>query len=854
MGAGMVIQFNVPNSNSNCSLNNPPIADQFPVPLSSSINGGPGNDWAVMTTGTNNLGQTPFTRYGVLRPISTTVASPGQTAVVTGYGVDLTCTRSQTQQTSSGPISQVFSNAYTFQVDVRGGNSGSALMRNDEIIGIVTHCPCPNIATRIDLGAFAAARASLCPGDTTPPVPDPMTFSVLPAASGTTAITMTATTATDSGSPPVSYFFDFLSGGSGGTDSGWQSSPVYTDTGLSPGVTYTYRVKARDSATTPNETGYSQTASATTDECAVALDCDDGDACNGLESCAGGLCQSGTPLTCDDGNACTQDVCDAVSGCVFPAVSDGTPCDDGVFCTVSDACMSGVCVGGGARDCSDAVACTVDVCDEASGACVHTVDDGACDDGNDCTDDVCDAGLGCQALPVAAGVPCVGNGVGPCSGADVCDGAGQCDDNDVPDGENAACDDGDVCTVNGCVSGSCGVLDVVPPAGCARRVFMTPYVCGNGSVCDPTDAGACGGDPSSCQVVPPEASPAGTAYHVLAAGGDTVAYDVWVEETSPFALQAWQVWMSCSYGATSGEIAFSSNFVDDFRCDYVFPLFGVCDPPTVSHLPPTVNQGQCPTSVTNLEPRTANVAVPDGAPPFNEDFPVVTAARYLSTWRWSVSTDAEGVFTLVPKCVPPDGCSTDLTKLLDPNNVSLGFVLDPLEVEIPIGQCCDAGGACLGDMTEFACYGAGGTKFNAGGSCAAGDPCDFCGSDADCQAGGVFDDGDPCTVDACNLQDPGADPVTGCVHTCVPNVYGDIWPRSVGGDGLVEVSDALCVLAANNGDPNTGPDGDCGTLADNDIWPCPPGQDGLNEVGDLNAVLAASAGNAPCPSACTCGP
>ncbi|GAG94942.1 unnamed protein product [marine sediment metagenome] len=68
---------------------------------------------------------------------------------------------------------------------------------------------------------------------------------------------MLAATATDSESPPVSYFFDFVdspTGGTGGSDSSWQSETSYTDTGLQPNHQYGYWVKARDSAPTPNET------------------------------------------------------------------------------------------------------------------------------------------------------------------------------------------------------------------------------------------------------------------------------------------------------------------------------------------------------------------------------------------------------------------------------------------------------------------------------------------------------------------------------------------------------------------------------------------------------------------------
>ena len=163
MGGNMVIQFRVPNSNLNCSTNNPPVADQFPITSFLFTNGGVGNDWAVMTSGTNNLGQTAFERYGEFRPIASSPPGVGDALDIWGFGVDSQCTRSQTQQTSGGSVSQVFSTYFRHGVDATFGNSGSGIIRNGEIIGIVTHCPCPNYATRVDHPNFVAAREQLCP-------------------------------------------------------------------------------------------------------------------------------------------------------------------------------------------------------------------------------------------------------------------------------------------------------------------------------------------------------------------------------------------------------------------------------------------------------------------------------------------------------------------------------------------------------------------------------------------------------------------------------------------------------------------------------------------------------------------
>ena len=98
--------------------------------------------------------------------------------------------------------------------------------------------------------------------DATPPDPDPMTWASFPTATGSSTITMTATTATDANSPPVRYYFECTNDGS--KSSGWQSSSIYVASGLTPNTQYSFRVKARDSYITPNETGWSSTQSATT--------------------------------------------------------------------------------------------------------------------------------------------------------------------------------------------------------------------------------------------------------------------------------------------------------------------------------------------------------------------------------------------------------------------------------------------------------------------------------------------------------------------------------------------------------------------------------------------------------------
>ena len=165
VAGGDIMQFRVPSSNpNNCNINHPPVADQFPVTQVDFDNNGVGNDWSVMTTGNNNLGETAYDRYGEFLPITTTPPSPNNPVAVWGYGIDENdCDRNQTQQTDNGQIVQVDSTFFRHNVDITFGNSGSSVIRNGEIVGIITHCPCPGSATRVDHPAFAAAREDMCP-------------------------------------------------------------------------------------------------------------------------------------------------------------------------------------------------------------------------------------------------------------------------------------------------------------------------------------------------------------------------------------------------------------------------------------------------------------------------------------------------------------------------------------------------------------------------------------------------------------------------------------------------------------------------------------------------------------------
>jgi len=204
--------------------------------------------------------------------------------------------------------------------------------------------------------------------------------------------------------------------------------------------------------------------------------CDDGNFCTVSDTCQAGTCGAGPARDCGDGNQCTADSCDEGNDtCVNTAVSDGTSCNDGAFCTTNDSCQAGNCQAGPARDCGDGNACTADSCDEGSDQCVN---DGAPLEGQSCEDGAfCSTGDTCQSGTCAAGPPRDCGDANACT-ADSCDeGSDQCVNDGAPL-EGQGCDDGAYCTTgDSCTAGTC--------AGAARD-------CGDGNACtaDSCDEGS----------------------------------------------------------------------------------------------------------------------------------------------------------------------------------------------------------------------------------------------------------------------------------------------------------------------------------------------------------------------------
>jgi hypothetical protein len=247
----------------------------------------------------------------------------------------------------------------------------------------------------------------------------------------------------------------------------------------------------------------------------------------------------------DPENPCQ--ICEPLRNSTNWSANNGIACDDGILCTINDACSGGRC-SGLARECDDGVACNgVSTCDETSGECTAAVNqcgasmacdiesgvcistcngcliDGICIaegspvGGNPCL--VCTPAISTTAPSPALGKSC-GSPPGTCSEQDTCDGQGRCLPNNLPldspcgNPASSACDEADRCdgignclqriASNGdpCEDGSfCTVGDRCQGGQCLPTGGRN---CGGGSTCDE------GADQCRCQ----GCSVAGTCFGV----------------------------------------------------------------------------------------------------------------------------------------------------------------------------------------------------------------------------------------------------------------------------------------------------------------------------------------------------
>ncbi len=217
--------------------------------------------------------------------------------------------------------------------------------------------------------------------------------------------------------------------------------------------------------------------------------CDDGSLCTVSDACQAGTCQ-GQALACDDGNPCTTDSCDAKSGCIH-AAANGLACNDGNSCTSGDICTGGTCAGTGTCQCQitsdcaafeDGNACNGTLVCQGNQCVVNPATVVTCPgSANSCAVNTCDTKSGaCVASATQDGIPC--------GGAALCGGTGACASG-ICTGTSGCADDGNPCTTAVCDGNG----------GCTQSPNTAS--CSDGNACTVGDAcagGKCVAGPSQC--------------------------------------------------------------------------------------------------------------------------------------------------------------------------------------------------------------------------------------------------------------------------------------------------------------------------------------------------------------------
>ncbi len=177
-----VVEFNVPLSLPNGTLQHPGPEDQYSVNVSTKIftNNGIGDDWGVFEVYPNSItGLMPKQAQNAFWPL---VQDLGPDSIrITGYGVD-DGTANQTQQTHIGPNAGSSGTTMRYVTDTEGGNSGSPVIDGltNNAVGVHTHGGCSssggnNNGTSTFHAAFWAAvdqGAGSCPVEL-PSTPNP---------------------------------------------------------------------------------------------------------------------------------------------------------------------------------------------------------------------------------------------------------------------------------------------------------------------------------------------------------------------------------------------------------------------------------------------------------------------------------------------------------------------------------------------------------------------------------------------------------------------------------------------------------------------------------------------------------
>ena len=249
----------------------------------------------------------------------------------------------------------------------------------------------------------------------------------------------------------------------------------------------------------------------------TTCECEDGDVCNGFETCSGDVCEPGTSLDCDDAGRVHRgsvrrhrglsEASTAVwaerpatgsAACASRSPARATrSATTGSTATAWRAASANLCAPGTPVVCDDGVGCTFDACDEALDACESLPDHAVCQNGVFCDGvELCDPVLDCQAGVAESCDDGVGCTVDSCNtGADACDnvpddgscqnglfcdGAEICDAAlDCQPGPAVDCDDGVGCTADSCNEGTDSCDNTPDDGPCQNGLF-----CDGAESCD----------------------------------------------------------------------------------------------------------------------------------------------------------------------------------------------------------------------------------------------------------------------------------------------------------------------------------------------------------------------------------
>ncbi len=168
-----------------------------------------------------------------------------------------------------------------------------------------------------------------------------------------------------------------------------------------------------------------------------------------------------TDAACDDGNPCTADRC--TNGFCTNTPDDTLPCSDGNACNGSETCQGGVCVHAPPPDCDDNNVCTDDACDPTRG-CTHTPIPGCCNADADCDDGdpvcpkVCTGHACALATPGCCHTDADCDDGEPCNGTETCYADHVCHSG-TPPADGASC--GTTCEPGTCTGGACHAAPLV---------------------------------------------------------------------------------------------------------------------------------------------------------------------------------------------------------------------------------------------------------------------------------------------------------------------------------------------------------------------------------------------------------